>query len=232
MPEPRKEFNELCSNVSLRLSLLPRVAIRVSKAWASLREAIKKREEWHEFTSSKQAYGFPYDHDSTLDLVLDIDSFLFEVWSCVELMDTVLKRAYRDTATPFRNSGKLALTRAVLLQEGRGVKRIDRIAELRHFFTHQATPYPAVELSSSDPELVILKENVVHLDDESKFVRLSELSVIVRGFVESKGSLQEHLIKLFESCQTAVKRNSKGSRFDSPDPTHVITDEYNPKKEK
>ena len=198
------------------------------KAWASLREAIKQRDELHEFTRSKHGYAFPYDSDLTLDLVLDIDSFLFEVWSCVELMDTVLKRAYRDTSTPFRKGGKLSLTRAVLLQEGRDLSWIDRIAELRNLFTHQATPYPAVELLSGNSELVILKENVVELDDDSKIVRLSELYVIVRGFAESRAALQEHLIKVFEGCKTGIKGHVKGSRVASPNPTYVITDEYNP----
>ncbi len=144
---------------------------------------------------------------------------------------TRLKRAYRLTSTPLRKAQEVESTRAVLIQGGRDVRWIDQLAKLRNFFAHQATPYLAVDLSSADSELAILKENVLHLDDDSKLVRMSEFNGIVRGFVESKGSLQEHLIKLFESCQSAVKGNSKGSRFHSPDPTHVITDEYNPESE-
>jgi hypothetical protein len=225
MTEPGKEFNELCSNVSLRLSLLPRIAIRINKAWRSLSEAIGTREEWHEFTRSKQGYGFPWDQELTLDLVLDIDSFLFEIFASAELMDTLLKRAYKDTRTPFKKVGKLGLTRSVLQQEGKDVGWLDRVAELRNFFIHQATPYPAVELSSNVPELIVLRENVMYLDDDSKFVKLSELGTIVWGFQETKEALQNHLLGLYEGCN---KDDSKSNQkiVDRPDRRYVITDEY------
>ncbi len=229
MIEPGKEFNELCSNVSLRLSLLPRIAIRINKAWRSLSEAIGAREEWHEFTRGKQGYAFPWNHELTLDLVLDIDSFLFEIFSSAGLMDTLLKRAYRDTHTHFQKVGKLGLTRGVLQREGKDVGWLDRVAELRNFFIHQATPYPAVELASNVPELIILRENVMYLDDDSKFVRLSELSTIVRGIQETKGALQNHLLGLYEACHKGDSKSNQQDRG-SVDPRHVITDEYTFKK--
>jgi len=161
--------------------------------------------------------------------VLDIDSFLFEIFSSAGLMDTLLKRAYRDTHTHFQKVGKLGLTRGVLQREGKDVGWLDRVAELRNFFIHQATPYPAVELASNVPELIILRENVMYLDDDSKFVRLSELSTIVRGIQETKGALQNHLLGLYEACHKGDSKSNQQDRG-SVDPRHVITDEYTFKK--
>lgn len=227
MTEPGNEFNEPCLNVSLRLSLLPRIAIRINKAWVSLHEALNKREEHHEFTTSKEGYGFPWNQDSTLDLVIDLDSLLFEMWACAELMDRVLTRAYKDTQTPFRKSKglRLDLTKGVLQRAGKNIVWIESLNNLRNHFIHSATLYPAVDLSQSGPELIVLRENVSLLQDDIKFVRLSELNSIIRGFEEAKYTLQEHLIQLFAKCKIAYANNPKDSSGARPDPRYVITDE-------
>jgi len=66
---------------------------------------------------------------------------------------------------------------------------------------HNGAPYFAVDLSNVPEryDLFIMKENLRTFEDETKFVRLSELRDIVEGFTRSKRVLQEYLINLFSA---------------------------------
>ncbi len=94
---PSREFNELCLNLMLRRSLLPRISGHINKGVRSLGVAVSKSGESHISTPSKQGNALVWDQESLLDLVLNIDSLLFELQSCVDLGDTLLTLAYKET---------------------------------------------------------------------------------------------------------------------------------------
>jgi len=84
-----------------------------------------------------------------------------------------------------------------------------KLKDLRGFFTHNAAPYIAVDITeSSNPELIIMRENIINIAeaDREKYIRLSEISEIIQGFMEAKTILQDHLIKLLTEYNCRMPR--------------------------
>ncbi len=69
----------------------------------------------------------------------------------------------------------------------------------RNFFLHDGAPYVAVDISASLEhfDVLIMKENIKSFGDESKFLRLSDINMIVTGFSASKSVIQSYLRGLF-----------------------------------
>lgn len=159
-----------------------------------------------------------WDQESLLDLVLHVDCLLFELQSCVDLSDTLLTRAYKETRTTAslkalershaqkvgekgrKRLSKHWLTREILSREGLNITWVDRLEELRNLFIHQVAPYPRILTPSGNRRLIFLKENVANLDDRSRDVELSELKGIVQNFDEGAAALQKHLICFYQEC--------------------------------
>jgi hypothetical protein len=69
----------------------------------------------------------------------------------------------------------------------------------RNFFTHEGAPYIALDLSNEPAtlDILIMKENIKTFTDPDTFVSLSEISLIVKGFIGARRKLQDYLISLF-----------------------------------
>lgn len=65
---------------------------------------------------------------------------------------------------------------------------------------HEGAPYLAVDLSEEPEhfELLIMKENVRSFTHPDDFITLSEINLIVKGFLAAKSRLQQHLCSLFK----------------------------------
>jgi hypothetical protein len=220
--------------LTLRLSLLPKIEERIKMGLGSLIKAIRTRGEGHVSIRGKLAPAFIWDEGRLLHLVLDIDSLLFEMQSCVDLMKNLLKKAHHETTTPLptgltplkpersqrsqstrrrksrasKGAGKNDLIRSILQTYGLNTAWIDELESVRDFFIHQAAPYPCVELLSGRPHLILLRRNVAYPDDDTDQLTLSKVVGIIRGFQDSRDGLRTHLIWIYDRCSKKERLES------------------------
>ena len=226
VPERSGELDEVVYSLMLRLSLLPRIEERIKTGLGALVEAIGTSKEGHVSIRGKLAPAFIWDEGRLLHLVLDIDSLLFELSSCVDLMKNLLTKAHRETTTPLpsavaprkpdpnqrsrstrrrrnlasKGAGRDDLIRSILQTYGRNTAWIDELESIRDLFIHEAAPYPCVELSSGGADLILLSRTAAYPDDDTGHPPMSKVVGIIRGFQDSRDCLSTHLIGIYDRC--------------------------------
>ena len=193
------EVRQLALHLSTRLTMLPRIFKRINKECYSLYASIATRQPHHECTRTHDGYAFPLDDELKYNLLLDIDSLLFEVNSCCELITTffTLLHQHRGQSIPKDQVGKKIRR---ILDAGQDPTWFVQLDTHRNFFMHEGAPYIAIDLSNEVDgryDLLIMKENMGDFSNSDKFIRLSELSTIVNGFELSKPLIQQYLVNLF-----------------------------------
>src|SRR5271165_7120860 len=83
-----RELSEMAMHISTRLAVLPRVIRRLNKDIAALLRAATEYKTDHVFSRAKPAAALRVNDDLKYYVVADVDSFLFEVNACSELMQT------------------------------------------------------------------------------------------------------------------------------------------------
>lgn len=202
VPPLPKMIGELGLHVSRRLDLLPQVIQRINQGANALYEEAKKHKPEHVYTEDvSSAFAFPIAPNLMYQLIVDIDAFLFEVNSCVELMRKLFQRLHAHVGCPLPDEPcKItAALKDALAKHGVDADWFKILDRNRNFAAHGGTPYLAVDISNDGAwHLLIMKENLIKFDDKKKFFRLAELQVIDKGFRDAKVALQKYLIALFE----------------------------------
>jgi hypothetical protein len=144
-------------------------------------------------------YAFPIADDLKYSLLTDIDSLLFELNSACDLMCDFVKALYSHVRKPIRKSKVGPEIVRILKSAGHDPCWFRSLDSNRNFFMHEGAPYIAVDVSIGDQacDLIIMKQNLKTFDDPKKFIMLSELDKIVRGFVIAKKVIQNRLVNLY-----------------------------------
>jgi len=186
-------------HVSTRLNILPRVVKRVNAGMSHLISETKGHGPEYEFTEAQEGYAYPVDNDLKYSLLADIDSLLFELNSACEFMTCLFSLLHSHVGQPIP-SKKLGKSIAdVLTQGNQDAEWFVALDKHRNFFMHEGAPYLAIDISNEPKafDLLIMKENVRVFTDPEKFIALSEINIIVQGFITAKQRLQEYLASLF-----------------------------------
>lgn len=199
VPPLLPEVYRLGLHVSVRLNILPRVVQRVNSNTSLLYEKTKKHGPEYVFTLAKEGYVYPLDNDLKYSLLADIDALLFEFNSACELMTRLfgLLRAHVDQPIPPKQLGKAISD--VLSQGTQNDSWFVLLDKHRNFFTHEGAPYIALDLSNEPAtmDILIMKENIKTFTNPDTFVSLSEINLIVQGFIAARRQLQDYLVSLF-----------------------------------
>jgi len=194
-----RDLIEVGMHISIRLNFLPRIVRRVNAAVQNLYGEVSERNPEHEFARNTEGIALDVDDDLKYELLVDLDSLLFEFNSVCELTNTLFERLHDHIGRPMprRNAG-LSM-RSILEANGEDTSWFVVLDTNRNFFMHEGAPYVAVDISNApqDYDLLIMKENLKVFDDTRKFVKLSEIKQMVQGFRRSRPILQIYLRSLF-----------------------------------
>lgn len=184
--------------ISIRLNMLPRIIGRINSQCKQLYEKIEGRGPEHEFLEKKRGVAFKIDYNLKYSLIIDIDSLLYELNSCCELMTKLFEDLYKHVGNPIDNNSAGLCIKQILKGAGQDPRWFTILDNHRNFFMHEGAPNIAVDLTNAPPyDLLIMKENLFEFKDPSKFFYLSDLDDIVQGFVVAKPIIQHHLIGLY-----------------------------------
>lgn len=191
------EIRELGIYISTRLNMLPRIIQRINSGWHTLYSEIKSYDEKYVFSTGKEGFALPVNDNVKFQLLIDIDSFLFETNSCSELMAEFFFQLLRHGNIPCKKDKTGEKIKKILTENGQNPDWFVLLDKERNFFIHNAAPYIAIDISREPPDLLIMKENIKDFSDPKKFIKLSELDQIVKGFWEAKNILRKHLIQIY-----------------------------------
>jgi hypothetical protein len=198
-PPLSQETISLGRHVATRLNVLPRVINRLNSNCQAIYENIKTHKPEHVFSDEKEGYTFRLDHDLKYSLIADINSFLFEVNSCSELITEFSQTLYSHLDLPATKEDILKNIKTAYKQAKIDEKWFALLDKNRNFVAHHGTPYIAVDISTQDhPELLIMKDSIVAFDNPDTFLTISDLNLISGGFTQTNALLQKLLIDLFK----------------------------------
>ena len=192
--------SQLGLSISTRLDMLPRIIDRINKEVSAVYKATEDHNSEHVFTAQREGYVFDIEKNLTFNLLIDINSLLFELNSVCELMTNLFFEIYTHAGKNIEKK-KVGLIIRKLLEDNRIPSGwFVELDNHRNFFMHKGAPYLAVDVSKGHGkyDLLIMKENINTFDDHSKFIKLSEVNSIVQSFLASKSLIQRHLIELYK----------------------------------
>lgn len=196
-----QETKKLLGHIYYKLELLPRIIKRINNEWHEVCEFIKDRDRKADYTNNSEGYALHLDVDLKYNLTIDVDSLLFEINSCCELVGKLLIGIYQSIGTSIdeKDIGKKLLE--IIKNNGESNKWFVDLDIHRNIFIHSAAARLAVEVKDDSKnvfELIILKDNIHKLDDEKKYIRMSTLSNIVTGFSKGMELVQNHIVEILK----------------------------------
>ncbi|MEX2163824.1 MAG: hypothetical protein WD823_06235 [Sulfuricaulis sp.] len=193
------ELSEQGLYISVRLNFLPRIVSRINTEVKELYEIMKTHQPKHEFCEGIEGVSFDIDNNLKYQLLIDIDSLLFELNSVCELKGQFFEQLHTLANKPMPKKNAGLSVKHMLDAAKQDSSWFVTLDNHRNFFSHKGAPYLAVDISSCPgaADVLIMKENIKSFRDESKFLRLSDINNIVQGFAASKLVIQEYLRGLF-----------------------------------
>ena len=197
-PPKTREMSELALHLSTRLDMIPWLVRRLNSGWKKVIDKVKNIDPKYISTENMQGYAYPLGDNITYNVLLDIDSFLFEIDSCCELITAFIRLIYDRIGIRLSQEKIGEKLRDVIKNEGKDVAWFGILQRDRNIFIHEAAPYIAIDLSEANKDsyvLIIMKENLKEFTDDNRFIRfISDFNRISRGFTESKKVLQTHVV--------------------------------------
>ena len=199
-PIPKEVKSQLGLSISTRLDMLPRIVHRINDEVNKVYEATKAHKKEHIFSENKEGYAFDIEENLKFNLLIDIDSLLFELNSVCELMTSLFFVLYTHIGKMIKKKDVGLIIKKVIEGAGKSSDWFEELDNQRNFFMHEGAPYFAVDISGGPGkyDLLIMRENIKFFNDHSKFIKLSEINAIVVGFSIAKPIIQKHLIELYQ----------------------------------
>ncbi|MGQ3480837.1 hypothetical protein [Paenibacillus sp. TY11] len=183
---PSDEFNDFSMSIAIRLDLIDRLLKRLTNSIQLLSKEVMNVSEEHIFTQDKEGYALCINDDLKLDLLIDIDAFLFEINSCCELFSQYIYEFYTAIGISIhkdKTGQELARILRVASSDTAWFRVLD---ESRNFFIHNGAPYIALDITDEkNMNIIIMKENLKSFENSRKYITLHDLVNIREGFKNS-----------------------------------------------
>jgi hypothetical protein len=131
------------------------------------------------------------DDDLAYELLLEMDSFLFESRSLYEVMGKFLRTLFHVL---FARTVSEAELLSILSTAGIGLEWVEELRENRKFFFHETAPWLAVKRENGVFNPVLLKRNTVTFDS-SDVIDFEILRNIYDGFIKSANELHRYTVE-------------------------------------
>jgi hypothetical protein len=199
-PISKEVKSQLGLSISTRLDMLPRIVHRINEEVNEVYKTTKTHNKEHIFTELREGYAFDIEENLKFNLLIDIDSLLFELNSICELMTSLFFVLYTHIGKIIKKKKVGLIIKKMIEGDGKSSDWFNELDNQRNFFMHEGAPYFAVDISEGPGkyDLLIMRENIKFFNDHSKFVKLSEINSIVEGFSIAKPIIQKHLIELYK----------------------------------
>jgi hypothetical protein len=152
------------------------------------------------FTEKAEGATLEVDADGKYEAILDVDSLLFEMNSCADLMNKFFGQVRAHVGKPIDDKHPGAESKKVLEAAGLDSGWFKELDRTRNFVAHEGSAYFAVDVGGKSPDLLVLKANVRSFEDANTYLRFAQLSQMVEGFYKAREILQKHLVNLYQKA--------------------------------
>lgn len=186
-----KELGNISLSISRRLDFIPIIVCRLKKNTKEFLNHVSKRD------NNNDGYAFKADEWLVYKILIDIDSFLFEINSCCELMRKLVEKIMKYIG--ISNFEFASFVNKICKENKHDISWFSLLGKERNRFIHDNAPFFDIDISNEkeqEYDFLIQKENLYEYKDSDKFIRLSEFDTILNGFKNIRQLLQVKLIEL------------------------------------
>src|SRR5436190_7965843 len=187
-------LKEMSFALATKLTMLSQVICRVDQQLRRLSEQLIDESKINECIRRGAAYRIA-DKVLPYELLIDIDSFLFESRSAYEIVGHFLCQFFDHILGCSLNEAEL---KKLLDARNIDTRWIEELRENRIMFFHKTAPWIVLEIVSRKPlrfELLVLKKNVKDFTDPDAYIRFEQLPTIYRGFESSLKVLHQWVLE-------------------------------------
>lgn len=183
--EFRYELGNIMLAISYRLDFLPFIKKGISEKTELLYDYVRHRDR------KQDRYALNVPENITHNLLIYVDSFIFELRSCCELMEKLIKMISRR----FKKFAKEEFTQELPIEDWLGAEWYKKLHKLRIDIFHHTAPYVDVDITHEPKyDLLFCKENIHDYNKSKNFTRLSEIFKIYDDFRRNILPLQGYII--------------------------------------
>ena len=208
-PRLRKAFDEWSDTplkelgfaITTRIHMLGRCVRRLNAHVAELREQINKDDEQLGLCLAK-SYSFRLpNRELPYELLLDMDSFIFETRSLYEIMGEFLTSLFQLV---FNRKITQDGLKSLLSDAGIDTRWTDELKDARILFFHKTAPWLAVQIDQVGKRHnpVLLKRNVITFENPVDFIEFSTLREIFERFVDSASELHRFVLEQIRNAES------------------------------
>jgi hypothetical protein len=192
-------LRELGLAIATKLTMLPVVVARVNQQIQRLSEQLD--ESRVEKCLNRGAAYLLREQSLPYEILVDVDSFLFESRSTYELVGRFLKEFFSHILARDVSEDEL---QALLKAEGIDTRWIQELRDNRILFFHTTAPWLANRILSKAPlrfKLVLLKKVAKDSATPGDYLHFEQLQAIYHGFASSLEALQRWVIEQIEDFE-------------------------------
>jgi hypothetical protein len=193
-------LRELGFAVTTRIQMLGLSIRRLNRRVAELRNKLHEDEEQLKACLAK-GYAFRLsDNHLAYEILLDMDSFIFESRSLYELVGAFLRGLLEIVFQRKITEKQLS---SLLSSRGIDTRWIDVLRETRKLFFHETAPWLAIQVDSSGKRFnpILLKKSVEKIG-KADFVGFDSLRDIYEGFVASLIALHDVVMEEIRNVES------------------------------
>lgn len=195
-----EEESQLGIDLSTRLRMLDVLVPRLMGDFNALKGEVSKRDRRCEYAPGRAGFALRADTLLVCNMLLSIDSFLFEVNAATDLIKSFLGRMYLRLREPRKSKELGPILRQVLERAECDLDWFEELDRARNLFAHKRAPYIALNIDDKGDvvDLLVMIENLNDFSDRSKFLTFEDLEKIRVGFLRGICAVRDHLIGLFD----------------------------------
>ena len=178
-------WEKKASALSTTLALGERIVSRINARLEDLSRDVQDNPQDLLDDLASHAVYIPADEYLTLDLLIDLDAFLFEFESAQEKLRRFLRAFYKQILEQDVSVKKL---RAAVLSWGIDLSWERKLKKLRNRFIHETTPWVGLSVTNLAP----MRAELILLDDATT-VPLAGMGEILSGFRATLWAIRKHL---------------------------------------
>lgn len=202
-------LSEMGLALATKLAMLPCVVHRVDQQLQRLSEQLSNESMINDCIH--RGAGYPIAEKSLpYEILVDIDSFLFESRSAYEIVGRFLREFFKQILGRDITEAQLIELLEVRIPETRWIKEL---RENRIRFFHETAPWIALKIISKVPlrfELLVLKRNVKDFEDPNDYIHFEQLRSIYHGFIYSLDALHQWVIGTIEEFEVVEENRHPG----------------------
>ena len=194
------KLREMCLAIATKLAMLDQVVLRIDRQLGRLGDQIGDERKIEDCIRDGAAYAIA-DKNLPFEMLVDVDSFLFESRSAYEIVGKFLRELSKQFLGRSLSEKQLE---AALANRCIDTRWIAQLRKDRTLFFHETAPWVAARIIRTRPtkfELIVLKCDVQTFINSNEWIDFERFREIYRGFLSALESIHKWVVEQMEEFE-------------------------------